>query len=260
MAHANDALIKIEGLAKRYQTQKGEQTVALTDVNLNIADGEFVALVGPSGCGKTTLLKILAGLEGGFSGQASLDDQPISKPSPDVGMVFQEPTLLPWRTILQNILLPVELGRFDKNHYTQRAHTLMEMIGLRGFEHKYPRELSGGMRQRAGICRALIRDPKVLLMDEPFGALDAMTREFLNAELQRIWLRSKKTIVFVTHSIPEAVFLADRVVVMSPRPGRISEIVSVALPRERSLSDLGKPEAGAMLDHIRRHFNNSTLD
>jgi len=256
----NNSLIKIEGLAKHYCTKKGEETIALTDVSLDIQEGEFVALVGPSGCGKTTLLKILAGLEHGFSGKVTLNHQPITKPSPDVGMVFQEPTLLPWRTILQNILLPIELKHCDKNHYRQRAQMLMTMIGLEGFEHKYPRELSGGMRQRAGICRALIRDPKVLLMDEPFGALDAMTREFLNAELQRIWLQSKKTIVFVTHSIPEAVFLADRVVVMSPRPGRISEIVPVHLGRERNLSDLGQPEASYLLSHIRRHFNASTLD
>lgn len=250
-------LIQISGLTKQYYTRTGDITVALDHVHLDVVEGEFIALVGPSGCGKTTLLKILAGLEDRFEGEASLGDVAITRPSSEVGVVFQEPTLLPWRTILDNVLLPVELKHLDRKIYTQRALELMEMIGLKGFENKYPRELSGGMRQRAGICRALVRDPKVLLMDEPFGALDAMTREFLNAELQRIWLKSGKTIIFVTHSIPEAVFLADRVVVMSPRPGRISEIVPVTLPRERKLSDLGN--AGDVLDRIRAHFNDSSM-
>ena len=259
MSNTSEPLIRIGELNKHYHTKSGDVTIALTGVNLDIADGEFIALVGPSGCGKTTLLKILAGLEGGFEGRVCLNGINITKPSPDVGVVFQEPTLLAWRTILENILLPVELLHLDKQKYLDRAMDLMEMIGLKGFEKKYPRELSGGMRQRAGICRALIRDPSVLLMDEPFGALDAMTREFLNAELQKIWLKRKKTIVFVTHSIPEAVFLADRVVVMSPRPGRISEIVSITLPRERKLTDLGQSNAGDLLSHIRSHFNNSTM-
>lgn len=250
-------LIRINGLTKQYHTRTGDVTVALDKVHLDIVDGEFIALVGPSGCGKTTLLKILAGLEGRFGGEARLGDKAIIKPAPEVGVVFQEPTLLPWRTILQNILLPVELMRLDRKTYTERALGLMEMIGLKGFENKYPRELSGGMRQRAGICRALVRDPKVLLMDEPFGALDAMTREFLNTELQRIWLQSGKTVIFVTHSIPEAVFLADRVVVMSPRPGRISEVIPVTLPRERKLSDLSL--AGDVLARIRSHFNDSSM-
>jgi NitT/TauT family transport system ATP-binding protein len=250
-------LIRIDNLTKQYHTRTGDITVALDHVHLDIVEGEFIALVGPSGCGKTTLLKILAGLEGGFEGAALLGGQPVVKPSPEVGVVFQEPTLLPWRTILENILLPVELRRLDRQTYTRRALDLMQMIGLKGFENKYPRELSGGMRQRAGICRALVCDPKVLLMDEPFGALDAMTREFLNTELQRIWMNSGKTVIFVTHSIPEAVFLADRVVVMSPRPGRISEIVPIELPRERKLSDLS--QATEVLARIRGHFNDSSM-
>lgn len=250
-------LIRIDGLTKQYHTRTGDVTVALEKVHLDVADGEFIALVGPSGCGKTTLLKILAGLEGRFGGKVYLGEKSIVKPSPEVGVVFQEPTLLPWRTILENILLPVELMHLDRKVYTERALELMEMIGLKGFENKYPKELSGGMRQRAGICRALVRDPKVLLMDEPFGALDAMTREFLNTELQRIWMKSGKTVIFVTHSIPEAVFLADRVVVMSPRPGRISEVVTVPLPRERKLSDLST--ATEILTRIRGHFNDSSV-
>ncbi len=243
----------------RYTSRKTGSTHALDSIQLDIAQGEFIALVGPSGCGKTTLLKIMAGLVGGFQGTVSLGGQPIVKPSIEVGVVFQEPTLLPWRTVLQNIMLPVELVKLDERKYTERAMALMKTVGLAGFEHQYPKQLSGGMRQRAGICRALVRDPKVLLMDEPFGALDAMTREFLNVELQRIWLgeggAARKTIVFVTHSIPEAVFLADRVVVMSPRPGRVAEVVSVNLPRPRRLADMADAHVGQVLARIRRHFN-----
>jgi NitT/TauT family transport system ATP-binding protein len=161
--------------------------------------------------------------------------------------------------VLANVLLPIELAGLDLAAGTERAMALMATVGLAGFEHKYPRELSGGMRQRAGICRALVRDPQLLLMDEPFGALDAMTREFLNVELQRIWLGSGKTVVFVTHSIPEAVFLADRVVVMSPRPGRIAEVVDIDLPRPRRLGDMAHEQAGALLARIRRHFAHSSL-
>jgi NitT/TauT family transport system ATP-binding protein len=250
-------LLRLSRVGMRYTSRKTGATQALTGVDLDIAPGEFVALVGPSGCGKTTLLKILAGLVPGFDGQALLSGQPIVKPSLDVGVVFQEPTLLPWRTVLDNILLPVELVHGDRRVYTERAHALMQMVGLAGFEHCYPKELSGGMRQRAGICRALVRDPQVLLMDEPFGALDAMTREFMNVELQRIWLGdgARKTVVFVTHSIPEAVFLADRVVVMSPRPGRIAEVVPVHLPRPRHFADMADAPAGKLLAHIRHHFS-----
>lgn len=255
MTNQDTPLVRVRGLNKSYGTKKGDMTIALKDVDLDIGEGEFIALVGPSGCGKTTLLKTLAGLEFGHEGEVSLDGHSVVKSSPEIGVVFQEPTLLPWRTVLENILLPVELMRLDKKAYIPRAEELMTMAGLQGFEDKFPRELSGGMRQRAGICRALVRDPKVLLMDEPFGALDAMTREFMNEELQRIWMNSGKTVVFVTHSISEAVFLADRVVVMSPRPGRISEIVSIPLPRERQLSDMAHDQAGRILTHIRNHFN-----
>jgi NitT/TauT family transport system ATP-binding protein len=252
-------LLRMAGLAMHYHSRQTGTTQALDGVTLDVAHGEFVAVVGPSGCGKTTLLKILAGLVGGYEGQASLGGLAIAKPAIEVGVVFQEPTLLPWRTVLQNVMLPVELVDLDRRVHTERAMALMKTVGLAGFEQKYPKELSGGMRQRAGICRALVRDPQVLLMDEPFGALDAMTREFLNVELQRIWLGEggarRKTIVFVTHSIPEAVFLADRVVVMSPRPGRITEVVPVDLPRPRRLADMTSPHAGGILARIRRHFN-----
>ncbi|MEN3931694.1 ABC transporter ATP-binding protein [Microvirga sp. W0021] len=252
-------LIQIRKLSKNYSTKGGDITAALSLVDLDVAPGEFVALVGPSGCGKTTLLKILAGLVGEYRGEVLLNGKPVRKPSSEVGFVFQEPTLLPWRTILENILLPVELVNLDMKVYRDRALDLMAMTGLAGFENKYPKELSGGMRQRAGICRALVRDPKVLLMDEPFGSLDAMTREFMNEELQRIWLDSGKTILFVTHSIPEAVFLADRVVIMSPRPGKISEIVPVNLPRPRQLSDMAHESTGEIMSHIRSHFSNARV-
>lgn len=256
----SDFFVQISNLKKEYRTKKSHSIVALDEVNLSIKRGEFVSLVGPSGCGKTTLLKILASLIKSTEGEILIDGQRVRKPSADVGVVFQEPTLLPWRTILENIMLPIELVRgLNREQYLESALNLMKKVGLNGFENKYPKELSGGMRQRAGICRALIRDPKVLLMDEPFGALDAMTREFLNVELQRIWMEQKKTIVFVTHSIPEAVFLSDRVVVMCPRPGRISEIVPIDMPRARKLSDMNSKYAGDVLAHIRRHFDNSSM-
>ena len=253
-------LIQISGLSKTYPTKKKQQIAALSDVSLNINAGEFVALVGPSGCGKTTLLKILAGLVDNYQGQALLEGSPITQPVPQVGFVFQDPTLLPWRNVLENILLPAELQKLDLVEYRIRALELMEMVGLNGFEYKYPDELSGGMRQRAGICRALIRDPEVLLMDEPFGALDAMTRESLNLEIQRIWMEKNKTIVFVTHSIPEAVFLASQVVIMTPRPGRIAEIIHVdEIPRPRHLSYMNTPIAGQYINHIRQHFNCASM-
>jgi NitT/TauT family transport system ATP-binding protein len=249
-------VLRIDALEVHYHSHSGSRIHALNGVSLDIARGEFVALLGPSGCGKTTLLKTLAGLmEGTHEGHVHLDGQPITGPNLNVGVVFQEPTLLPWRTVLDNVLLPVELVHLDRAQYRDRALSLMAKVGLSGFEHKYPKELSGGMRQRAGICRALVRDPELLLMDEPFGALDALTREFLNIELQRLWLDSGKTVVFVTHSIPEAVFLADRVVVMSPRPGRICEIIDVELPRPRRLADMSCPEVGQILGRIREHFS-----
>lgn len=256
MTSTHHTLIDIEHLSKSYCTKKTGHICALNDINLSIRQGEFIALIGPSGCGKTTLLKIIAGLVAPYEGKMLLNGNPVNQPSPEVGFVFQDPTLLPWRNILENILLPVELTPLDITTYRQRALELMEMVGLKGFENKYPDELSGGMRQRAGICRALIRDPQVLLMDEPFGALDAMTREYLNIELQRIWMNSGKTIIFVTHSIPEAVFLASRVVIMSPRPGQIAEIVPIDdMPRPRQLADMNSPVAGHVISHIRKHFN-----
>ncbi len=234
-----NAYISVANLEKEYVTASREIVRALTDINFEIAEGEFVSVVGPSGCGKSTLLKILGGLLARTSGSCALKNTPIDGPRDDVGIVFQDPVLLLWRNVLENTMLPAEILGLDVKKTLPRAHELIRLVGLDGFEDKYPHELSGGMRQRNAIIRALIHDPSVLLMDEPFGALDAMTREQMNLELQRIWLESKKTVFFITHSIPEAVFLGDRVIVMTPRPGRISEIIPVDIPRPRSLSTMG---------------------
>ena len=234
-----NAYISVANLEKEYVTASREIVRALTDINFEIAEGEFVSVVGPSGCGKSTLLKILGGLLSRTSGSCALKNTPIDGPRDDVGIVFQDPVLLLWRNVLENTMLPAEILGLDVRKTLPRAHELIRLVGLDGFEDKYPHELSGGMRQRNAIIRALIHDPSVLLMDEPFGALDAMTREQMNLELQRIWLESEKTVFFITHSIPEAVFLGDRVIVMTPRPGRISEIIPVNIPRPRSLSTMG---------------------
>jgi len=198
------------------------------------------------------LLKILAGLLDSTSGNVILDGTPVKAPRRDIGIMFQSPVLLPWRTVLENIMLPVEVQGKSKSQARQRAQELLEMVGLSDFGTKYPMELSGGMQQRAAICRALINDPRILLMDEPFGALDAMTREQMNLDLQRIWSDSAKTVVLITHSIPEAVFLGDRVVVMSPRPGRITEIVDVPIPRPRPIEAMGEQMFGQLTSRIRR--------
>jgi len=248
-------LISVSDLEKTYVTRGRAQIHALAGISLDIHPGELVTIVGQSGCGKTTFLKILAGLIPRSSGRVSLRGQPVDGPSRDIGIVFQDPVLLPWRTVLHNVLLPAEVLRLDARASRARAMDLLELVALDGFEDKYPSELSGGMRQRVAIARALVHDPSLLLMDEPFGALDAMTREFMNLELLRIWRESGKTIVFITHSIPEAVFLADRVVVMSARPGRIQEIVSVDLPRPRDLDVMASDDFGVYARKIRHLFD-----
>ena len=231
---ARDPLIVVEGVVKIYSTVAGDSVLALDNIDLTVRDGEFVCLVGPSGCGKTTLLRLLAGLDTADAGTSSLAGKALNGPSPEVGVVFQQSNLLPWFTVLQNVMLPLRVGGSSRDAgKIAEIHKLLEIAGLKGFENKYPYELSGGMQQRAAIVRALARDPKLLLMDEPFGALDALTRERMNAELQRIWLASKKTVVLITHSIDEAIFLGDRVVVMSPRPGRIVRDLVVDVPRPR---------------------------
>jgi NitT/TauT family transport system ATP-binding protein len=244
-------VIVIDRAAKTFVTRGGEHVAAISEVSLTVARNEFVCLVGPSGCGKSTLLRLVAGLVTPSSGTVSIGDAVVREPRADTGIVFQAPTLLPWASILDNVLFPLDMmGKLDAAGRT-RARELLALVGLAGFEGKYPRELSGGMQQRAGICRALVHDPDILLMDEPFGALDALTREELTIELMRICRERPKTILFVTHSIPEAVLLADRVVVMSARPGRISEIIDVPLPRPRDFDMEGRHEFQSITRRIR---------
>jgi NitT/TauT family transport system ATP-binding protein len=241
-------VIVLDRVGMTYRADSGP-VEALRDISFAVGRGELVALVGPSGCGKSTLLRIVAGLRPPTTGSVAVAGRPVRGPITAVGMVFQAPVLLKWRTVRDNVVLPAELSGLDARGFRDRADALLELVGLTGFGDRYPRELSGGMQQRASICRALLLDPPLLLMDEPFGALDAMTRDDMNLELLRVWGESateRKTIVFVTHSIPEAVFLADRVIVMSPRPGRVTEVVAVPLPRPRSPATRALPEFGRL--------------
>ena len=253
-------LIRLDRVAKTYHTNDGP-VESLRPLTFAIGTGEFMAIVGPSGCGKSTLLKMVAGLLPASSGEITLHGAPVAGPPDDVGIVFQSPVLLAWRTVLRNVMLQIEMRRLPVGQFLPKARALLKLTGLSDFEKKYPWQLSGGMQQRASICRALVHDPAVLLMDEPFGALDAMTREKMNLELQRIWFETKKTVLFITHSIPEAVFLADRVLVMTERPGAIAAIYDVALPRPRSLAVMGDPRFVELTQTIRRHFySQGTLD
>ncbi|HEX9662934.1 MAG TPA: ABC transporter ATP-binding protein [Candidatus Binatia bacterium] len=234
-------LIEYRNVRKVYKSGGGE-VIALEEFSLNVGDGEFLAVVGRSGCGKTTLLKLTSGLLPATSGTVRVDGKPVTAPLTNIGIVFQAPVLLPWRKTLDNVLLQIEARKLDVNGYRRKALELLELTGLKGFEARYPSELSGGMQQRVSISRALVHDPPLLLMDEPFGALDAITRDEMNLELQRIWGEAKKTVVFITHSIPEAVFLGDRVIVMTPRPGKIAEIVKIDLPRPRTTTMRDDPK------------------
>jgi len=257
---AKRPLIAIDGVAKTYRTADGP-VESLKPLTFDIGEGEFMAVVGPSGCGKSTLLKMVAGLLPATAGTITLNGVQVDGPPDNVGIVFQSPVLLAWRTVLDNVLLQIDMRRLSRADYRPKAEALLAMTGLADFARKLPWQLSGGMQQRASICRALVHDPAVLLMDEPFGALDAMTREKMNLELQRIWFETRKTVLFITHSIPEAVFLADRVLVMSERPGAIAAIYDVALPRPRSLAMMGDPAFVALTQTIRRHFYaQGTLD
>ena len=247
-------VIAIRHLSKIYGGRGGGVT-ALTDIDCAIGDGEFMSIVGPSGCGKSTLLKILAGLLSASGGQALLNGTPIDGPRQDIGVVFQSPVLFPWRSVLGNVLLPVDVQKLGRETMTQRALDLLALVGLTGFEHRYPWELSGGMQQRVALVRALIHDPALLLMDEPFGALDALTREAMNVELQRIWMERRKTVVFITHSTSEAVFLGDRVMVMTPRPGKVEDMMEIDLPRPRTLDIMNTEKFGTYVRRIRKSLN-----
>ncbi len=226
---------------------------ALDKVDLTLERGSFSAVIGSSGCGKSTLLKIMAGLHTPSAGRVVLAGKPVTGPRRDIGMMFQQATLFPWRTTIENIVLPIEIrdGKRAARAKHEDARRLLELVGLKGFEHVYPNELSGGMAQRAAICRMLITEPAVLLLDEPFSALDELSREFMNMELQRVCLARDATAFLVTHSIPEAVILSDIVYVMKPRPGRIVEAVTIDLPRPRTLDMMTTPRFGALVDHIR---------
>ncbi|GAA5051720.1 NitT/TauT family transport system ATP-binding protein [Thermocatellispora tengchongensis] len=226
------AAIGIRDVSKVF-TRRGATVRALEHASLDIAPGEFVSLIGPSGCGKSTLLKLIAGLLEPSAGTVTVDGAPVTGPLPQVGVAFQKPTLLRWRTVLDNVCLPLVIDGDRRPESREHARRLLEMMGLAGFEKHYPREMSGGMEQRVAIARSLVNRPSLLLMDEPFGALDEFTREDLNDELLGVWQREPKTVVFVTHSISEAVFLSDRIVVMSARPGRIHASLPVPLPRPR---------------------------
>lgn len=230
-------------------------THAVDNVSFDVQPGEFVTVVGPSGCGKSTLLRLVAGLHLPSTGEVRVDGRIVDRPQTNLGIVFQSPVLLDWRNALDNVLVQVELRGLDPRAYRDRAKKLLEQVGLKDFADRHPHELSGGMRQRVSIARALIHDAPLLLMDEPFGALDEMTRERLNRELLNVWAETGTTLIFVTHSIAEAVFLSDRIVVMSPRPGRVLEILESALPRPRRMDMMATPEFGAMTAHLRARFN-----
>mgnify|MGYP006271210267 CR=1 FL=1 len=241
--------ISISRVGKTFR-RDGRETVALQDVSLEIGRGEFVSIVGPSGCGKSTLMRIVAGLAAPDAGGVSVLGTPVDAPVTDLGIVFQSPVLLDWRDVLSNVLFQAEMRGLDPAAHRARALDLLRQVGLADFADRYPHELSGGMRQRAAIARALLHDPPLLLMDEPFGALDALTREQMRIDLEALWLSSRKTVVFITHSIDEAVLLSDRVVVMSPRPGRIERILEVGLPRPRGLGARRDPRFAELAQEV----------
>jgi NitT/TauT family transport system ATP-binding protein len=252
-AMASSAFVAIERVSKRYATRDGD-VLALDDLSIDVKRDEFVSIVGPSGCGKSTLMLMVAGLVMPTAGRIAVDEVEVTKPQTKLGIVFQEPELLEWRTVMANLMLQAEIRGLDRAYYSKRAMNLLERVGLGAFANRLPFELSGGMQQRTSICRALLHDPPLLLMDEPFGALDALTRDDLNLELQEIWMSSRKTVLFVTHSISESVFLSDRVIVMSPRPGRVAATLEINLPRPRELRARETPEFGEYTNRIRDIF------
>jgi len=252
--------INLSGVSKTYGTGEGK-VQSLRPLDFHINEGEFFVVVGPSGCGKSTLLKLISGLLPPTTGEILVDGKKVTEPHGDVGIVFQNALLLPWRNILSNVMLPIDMKKLPREKFLERAKQLLKMVGLEGFEKKLPWQLSGGMQQRASICRALVHDPKIMMMDEPFGALDAMTREKMNVELSRIQRQTGKTILLITHSIPEAVFLADKVLVMTERPGGIEAIYDVPLGRDRNLDTMANPVFTELVARVRKHFfTQSALD
>jgi len=249
-----DPVLAADEITVTYLGQQGSLE-ALEGVSLQVGAGEFLCIVGPSGCGKSTLLRVLGGLVRPTSGSVCLAGELLTAPRRQIGFVFQKANLMPWRTVLRNVTLPLEVRGLKAEEAGQQARELLQLVGLEGFENAYPHELSGGMEQRVAIARALIHDPAILLLDEPFGSLDALTRENMNLELLRIWQAKRKTVVMVTHSIQEALFLADRILVMSSRPGRIEATVAVPLPRPRRLEMLYGDEFGVLSRRVRQAIN-----
>jgi NitT/TauT family transport system ATP-binding protein len=251
---ADEAMLDIRGLGVTYASSRGPFN-AVQDFSLSLSRGEFVSVLGPSGCGKSTVLSIVAGLMNASTGEVRIAGTPVVGPRPDVGVVFQQANLLPWKSVVDNVLLPIVAMRRPVAQYRERAEELLRFVGLSKFSRHYPHELSGGMQQRVGIARALIHDPQLLLMDEPFAALDAMTRERMGMELQHVWSGTDKTVLFITHSIPEAVTLSDRVVVMSPTPGRILEEVRCEIPRPRTVETLADLRFAETCTYLRKLFD-----
>lgn len=248
------ASVGLDAVSRVYKGDEGD-LLAVDQVSLEVAPSEFCSVLGPSGCGKSTLLMMIAGLYPTSAGQVFINGAPVNGPHTELGIVFQRDVLLEWRTVLDNVLLPVEVKHLSKSRYRKRALELLSMVGLTEFANAYPEQLSGGMRQRVAICRALIHDPPLLLMDEPFGALDALTREKLNLDLMRLTTESNKTVVFVTHSIDEAVLMSDRLMVMTPRPGKVSRMLEVDLPKPRTLATRADPGFHALVSEIRDAFH-----
>ncbi len=256
LAHTRNTRLSLDHVGLSYPT-RGGPVVALQDFNLVVEPASFVSVLGPSGCGKSTLVKLVSGLLQPTEGAVCFDGVPATGARDDVGVAFQQAALLPWKSALENVLLPIRLTGKGVKPYLERAEALLELVGLTSFRDRYPFELSGGMQQRVAVARSLIRDPAVLVMDEPFAALDAMTRENMMVELQRIWLETRPSVLFITHSIPEAVFLSDRVVVMSGRPGKVIEDLTIDLPRPRNTHTLAEPRFVELSNHLRDMFSHS---
>ncbi|MGE0717538.1 MAG: ABC transporter ATP-binding protein [Alphaproteobacteria bacterium] len=247
------AYLDARNVTLTYRTKRGLLT-ALQNLSLAVGRHEFVSVIGPSGCGKSTLLKAISGLLPISAGTIALGGMPVDGPRPQVGIVFQAPTLLPWKTVIENVLVPARAMRLDMARYCEKAMDLLRLVGLEPFAGNYPHELSGGMQQRVGLARGLIHDPDILLMDEPFAALDAITRENMGAELQRLWMTTGKSVLFITHHIPEAVFLSDRVIILSNRPAHVINEIAVDLPRPRTLATMADPRFAAMCNDLRVQF------